>query len=1013
MKKIIFILILIICLFPEQVLAGEMDWDAQEFLNRPATGDVIDEEVKKPSEGDEQRPAQDLAAKKKKPLARRKTTETKSEPTGCRAGRILIEGGTVRGVDDSGIMSVCEVLPSARSLDDALDEPIPADQTTAVKTTPAAPLPAVKQAPAATLPAVKTTPSVTLPAVKTAPSVTLSAVKTTPGAPLPPALAAPPDAATLAQDYIDFSWKSTPGAASYRLQVSRDSDFTSTIIDAVTALTSHVTVTALESSTYFWRVQATNTLKRNSRWSPVWSVTVDYARPFNTTSAEFIDDGIVSTNSTAVWLTISAANESGVAAYAVSENRSRPTRDETGWIEVPATTSYSAIVPYTLSSGDGTKTVSVWFKDAAGHMSEAARDSITLDTTPPYTAITNQPENPTSSTTADFSFASTEAGSTFRCSLDDGAYAVCAGPRAFTGLADGWHTVDVKATDAAGNTDPTPARYTWMVDTTPPDATFTGRPANPTNSTSAVFSFSSTEAGSTFQCSLDNGPYAVCTGPRSYAGLAEGSHTFAIKTTDAAGNTDPTPARYAWTIDTTPPDTAITDQPATQTNSTSVDFSFASTEEGSTFQCSLDNGVYAACTHPRSYTGLTAGLHTFAVKATDAVGNVDKTPTRYTWTIDISPPDTFITSYPATPTNSATANFGFSSTEAGSIFQCSLDGRAYTACGGLQSYTRLAEGAHTLAVKAMDAAGNADPVPARHTWTVDTTPPDTALTIQPADLTNSTSANFSFSSTEAESIFECRLDDGDLEECSSPQSYAYLADGPHTLMVRATDIAGNADPKPVRYTWSIDTTPPDTEITDQPEDSTPSASAEFNFSSTEAGSTFQCSLDSGAYAPCTDPQSYAGLATGRHTFSVRATDAVGNPDPTAAIFTWVATLPPVNLTKPSFINKGGAYLTHGNVVKLSISAAETGGKGVKAYFISESPDTPAASDPGWVTFSNRKEFSHIVNYTLSEGSGRKTVYVWFRDADGNVSDVKSDTIYFFNSEPLLMVFLLLQLAMIF
>src|SRR3990172_1271290 len=124
---------------------------------------------------------------------------------------------------------------------------------------------------------------------------------------------------------------------------------------------------------------------------------------------------------------------------------------------------------------------------------------------------------------------------------------------------------------------------------------------------------------------------------------------------------------------------------------------------------------------------------------------------------------------------------------------------------------------------------------------------------------------------------------------------------------------------------------------------------------------------------CTSPHSLTGLTQGPHTFSVKATDAVGNIDPTPASFTWMAKLPPINSTPSGFINKGGAYYTHGNVVKLTISATGAGENGVRAYFVSENPVTPNASDPGWVTFTNRKAYSHTVNYTLSEGTGKKTV----------------------------------------
>ena len=95
---------------------------------------------------------------------------------------------------------------------------------------------------------------------------------------------------------------------------------------------------------------------------------------------------------------------------------------------------------------------------------------------------------------------------------------------------------------------------TGGVDTTAPDTIMgSTKPANPTNITSASFSFSSSESNSTFQCKLDNGTYESCSSTKQYTGLAQGSHTFSVKAIDQAGNEDETPASYTWTVDTTPP----------------------------------------------------------------------------------------------------------------------------------------------------------------------------------------------------------------------------------------------------------------------------------------------------------------------------------------------------------------------------------------------------------------------------------------------------------------------------
>src|SRR5207245_609873 len=157
-----------------------------------------------------------------------------------------------------------------------------------------------------------------------------------------------------------------------------------------------------------------------------------------------------------------------------------------------------------------------------------------------------------------FSFSS-EAGASFQCALDGAAFASCSSPKTYSGLADGSHTFQVKATDAAGNTG-TAASCTGTVGTTAPTPSITPTPTNPSNNASPSFSFSS-EAGASFQCALDGGAFASCSSPKSYSSLADGSHTFQVKATDAAGNTG-TAASYAWTVDTTAPTASITASPS-------------------------------------------------------------------------------------------------------------------------------------------------------------------------------------------------------------------------------------------------------------------------------------------------------------------------------------------------------------------------------------------------------------------------------------------------------------------
>src|SRR5262249_52724230 len=77
-------------------------------------------------------------------------------------------------------------------------------------------------------------------------------------------------------------------------------------------------------------------------------------------------------------------------------------------------------------------------------------------------------------------------------------------------------------------------------------------------------------------------------------------------------------------------------------------------------------------------------------------------------------------------------------------------------------------------------------------------------------------------------------------------------------------------------------TPPHSPSNSGPSGATNDASPSFGFTANEAGSTFECRLDGGAWQSCTSPQSYSGLADGSHTFQVRATDPLGNLEVTLA-----------------------------------------------------------------------------------------------------------------------------------
>ncbi len=360
-----------------------------------------------------------------------------------------------------------------------------------------------------------------------------------------------------------------------------------------------------------------------------------------------------------------------------------------------------------------------------------ANKNLVIDTSAPDTQIDSGPTGPTNDSTPTFGFSSPDGGTAFQCRVDADPFVSCTTPHTTASLGPGAHTFEVKATDAAGNTDASVASRGFTVDTTAPDTQIDSGPTGPTNDSTPTFGFSSPDGGTTFQCRVDSDPFAACTSTHTTTALADGAHTFEVRATDPAGNTDASAASRSFTVDATGPQTTIDSGPSGAIGDPTPTFTFSASEAGSSFQCRIDSEPFAGCASPFTTGGLADGAHTLEVKATDAVGNTDATPASRGFTVDTAGPQTTIDSGPGegATINDPTPTFGFSSSEAGSTFECRVDAAAFGTCTGPgESHTTgsLPDGSHTFEVRATDGAANADPTPATRAFTVQTTaPPDT------------------------------------------------------------------------------------------------------------------------------------------------------------------------------------------------------------------------------------------------------------------------------------------------
>jgi len=184
---------------------------------------------------------------------------------------------------------------------------------------------------------------------------------------------------------------------------------------------------------------------------------------------------------------------------------------------------------------------------------------VLLDVTPPDTAFGSKPSSLDSDTTPTFTFTGNDGNGSgvlsFECKVDNGDFAPCTTPYTTASLSDGEHTLQVRAIDLVGHVDPTPASYTWTIDTTAPAVPALSSPDNSAVITSTdvvtltwevvededvagyevTFNGESVDAGNVTQ--------------RVVGPLANGVYSWTVSVYDGAGNSSANAAVRTFTVD--------------------------------------------------------------------------------------------------------------------------------------------------------------------------------------------------------------------------------------------------------------------------------------------------------------------------------------------------------------------------------------------------------------------------------------------------------------------------------
>ena len=189
--------------------------------------------------------------------------------------------------------------------------------------------------------------------------------------------------------------------------------------------------------------------------------------------------------------------------------------------------------------------------DAAGNFDPApASQQFVVDAGAPDTALDSGPAGSDQRRHADVHLQLGRGRRDVQCSLDGGEFAACASPLTLPAVGEGAHTFAVRARDASGNEDASPATRSFTVDLTPPAAPqVVSGPDGPTTEPSPAFEFAASE---TVSCRLDGpgaavGAFGACASPKSFSALAPGDYVFILRAVDAAGNATETRRTFSVT----------------------------------------------------------------------------------------------------------------------------------------------------------------------------------------------------------------------------------------------------------------------------------------------------------------------------------------------------------------------------------------------------------------------------------------------------------------------------------
>lgn len=412
---------------------------------------------------------------------------------------------------------------------------------------------------------------------------------------------------------------------------------------------------------------------------------------------------------------------------------------------------------------------------------------------------------------------------------------------------------------------------------------------------------------------------------------------------------------------------------------------------------------------PSSFLFASSGSRTLYVWAKDAAGNVS---TASTATVQIENVPPVVTDFTApSSSNTLDVSFTFAASDNAGVTGYMVTETSVRPAYGSSAwsatpptgYTFSSSGSKTLYAWAKDAAGNVSAGKSITISVENVAPVVTAFTM-PAISNSLTVPVSTFIASDNVAVTGYLLTETSNKPSygstgwtsTPPTSYTFTSSGNRILYAWAKDAAGNVSGSAAASTL-VDTTPPTVTAFTTP---VRSPSYEISISSLTATDnigvtgymvteTYAAPTPDAAGWVSTPPATYTFQVQGSRTLYVWAKDAAGNISARKSNTIIVDVTPP---TVTTFTLPATA-----NTLTVTISLSGTDNIGVvAAYLLQESDVTPTAADSRW-------QSSKPTQFTFPS-SGTRTLYVWAKDATGNISEPRSATVSIENTPPVITAF---------